>query len=189
MNPQSQKAFRERKERHVHDLNHTIKTLEQGSSKLRRENENLQEEIANMISENRGPKEAKNLKPSFVSQRTSDLPQITSAKFFDLAVPDGHEKQPEYRLTVDNRTGERLLDVGATWELIQQHELFNMDALDLPKLCGMLREIVQCDGQGPVFGEKCIFLPLKLASSANRPSMLFENSSNYETKDKAPFLV
>lgn len=114
-----------------------------------------------MISENLVLKEAKKLKPTFVSQQTSDLPKFTSAEFFDLAVPDGHEKRPEYRLTVDNRTGERLLDVGATWELIQQHESFNMDALDLPKLCGMLREIVQCDGQGPVFGEKCIFFAIE----------------------------
>lgn len=72
-------------------------------------------------------------------------------------MPDGHEKQPTYRLTVDRNTGERLLDIGATWELIQQHEFFKMGVLDLVNVCEQLREIVQCDGQGPAFCERYIF--------------------------------
>ena len=48
------------------------------------------------------------------------------------------------------------MDLGATWEYIQQHARFQEGTLDLEKVCNYLRQQVQCDGQGPVFVERCV---------------------------------
>lgn len=104
---------------------------------------------------------------SVIGQKASTTAMFTSVKFFDLAIPDGHEKQPSYRLTRDKTTGERLLDVGATWELIQQHEYFKFGRLDLVNMCELLRKSVQCDGQGPVFDETSIFDAIESSVTAD----------------------
>lgn len=152
----SQRAFRERKERHNAELHQEIDRLQHSMFDLRNENNHLQQEIANMITENQVLMRVPMMPPAS-QQNASQCFEFTSDHFFDLTVPDGHEKRPAYRLTVDNTTGEKLLDVGATWDLIQQHAYFKMGILDLVKVCERLRDHIQCDGQGPVFGEKFIF--------------------------------
>ncbi|OJI98017.1 hypothetical protein ASPVEDRAFT_24925 [Aspergillus versicolor CBS 583.65] len=155
-NRASQQAFRARKERHNAELNQKIDQLQNNMSGLRDENEQLQQQIAEMISQNRVRTEARTRQPTS-EQKNPMTFSWSSERFFDSTVPDGHEKRPVYRLTVDKNTGEKLLDIGATWDLIQQHAYFKMGILDLVKVCEYLRRHIQCDGQGPVFGERFIF--------------------------------
>lgn len=76
-------------------------------------------------------------------------------------------KQPKHRLVTDYHTGERLMDLHTTWEFIQQNARFREGVLDLDKVCNYLREQVQCDGQGPVFVEKCVIHALEASVIRN----------------------
>jgi AP-1-like transcription factor len=46
-----------------------------------------------------------------------------------------------------------LLAAGATWDLIQSHELFKRGLVDVGDVCERLKRVAKCDGQGPVFEE------------------------------------
>lgn len=58
-----------------------------------------------------------------------------------------------HRITVSAESGERLLAAGATWDYIQQHELFQKGLVDVGDVCERLKRLARCDGQGPVFEE------------------------------------
>ena len=49
--------------------------------------------------------------------------------------------------------GRRLLAAGATWDLIQSHELFRRGMLDVSDVCRRLKGRAACDGRGPAFKE------------------------------------
>ena len=50
-------------------------------------------------------------------------------------------------------TGEKLLAAGATWDLIQGHELYRRGLVDVEDVCERLKERATCDGSGPAFAE------------------------------------
>lgn len=70
-----------------------------------------------------------------------------------------HSAQPNqinhyaHRVTFSPTTGEKLLNAGATWDLIQEHELFTRGLVDVGDVSERLKKVAQCDGQGPVFAE------------------------------------
>ena len=71
---------------------------------------------------------------------------------------DGSARQPgkvstPHRIETSVSTGERLLDAGATWDLIQEHELFKKGLVDIGDVCERLKKLAQCNGQGPTFEE------------------------------------
>lgn len=75
--------------------------------------------------------------------------------FYSLLVHDkgrGHPNPP-HRITVDEETGERLLNSSATWDLIQNHDLYKRGLVDIGDICDRLKGLVQCNGQGPAFRE------------------------------------
>ena len=59
-------------------------------------------------------------------------------------------------MTTCGETGERLLDAGATWDLIQGHELFQRGMVDIGFVSERLKGSAQCDGQGPAFREGAV---------------------------------
>lgn len=75
--------------------------------------------------------------------------------FYSSLMPDGHgtASRPHHRITVCKVTGEKLLDAGATWDLIQSHELFKSGQVDIGDVTTRLKGLAQCDGQGPAFRE------------------------------------
>ncbi|KAE8167899.1 hypothetical protein BDV40DRAFT_295019 [Aspergillus tamarii] len=149
-NRAAQRAFRERKECHIRDLNERFVQLQQKLSTLREENDQRRQEITAALAENYTLKEMESTRVAFQHDFTSTL---TYASFADSVAPGDHDKRPTHRITTDPNTGERLMDLGATWEFIQQHARFQEGTLDLEKVCNYLRQQVQCDGQGPVFVE------------------------------------
>lgn len=81
--------------------------------------------------------------------------QFSPTDFYSSVLKEG-EPSPVHRITVSEETGERLLDAGATWDLIQQHEMFKRGLVDIGVVCERLRGVARCDGQGPVFEESRI---------------------------------
>lgn len=70
-------------------------------------------------------------------------------------------------LSLDDATGEPLLGAGATWDYIQQHELFRKGLVDVGDVCERLKAFARCDGQGgPVFQESDVRKAIAESSNA-----------------------
>ncbi|KAL5003772.1 hypothetical protein BDV10DRAFT_154162 [Aspergillus recurvatus] len=173
-NRAAQRAFRERKERHVRDLEEKVSTLQQESSNLLADNERLKREIARYSTENEilratthshthgssSPNSNYNAGPGGRHHRqngndesTQTGPMVYSpTDFYSDLVPEGQSVRL-HRVTYCKETGERLLDAGATWDLIQSHEMFKRGLVDIAGVTRRLKSSAQCDGQGPAFRE------------------------------------
>ena len=160
-NPDSQRAFRERKERHVKDLENRLATLEKSQDHTSAENERLKRDLQKMSTENevlRATSGIQNGAPnsSLSPEPTTTGPMHYSPSDFYTNVLEGHaNKTPSHRI-VTSDAGERLLAAGATWDLIISHELFKRGLVDVGDVSERLRTQARCDGQGPVFSERAI---------------------------------
>ncbi|PKY05805.1 hypothetical protein P168DRAFT_326114 [Aspergillus campestris IBT 28561] len=159
-NRAAQRAFRERKERHVRDLEDKVTTLQDKSSAILAENERLKHDLARFSTENeilratsRQSLDARDpSRPSPPPTATTTGPmQYRPTDFSSDGGADGEDASPRHRIAVCKITGERLLDAGATWDFIQKHELFKKGLVDIEAISGRLKGMAQCDGQGPAF--------------------------------------
>jgi hypothetical protein len=92
---------------------------------------------------------------------------------FYSSFPSVHEnKAPSHRIHVNETTGERLLAAGATWDLIQDHELFRKGLVDIGDVCERLKRLARCDGQGPVFDERDVREAIELSAASGRDDLL-----------------
>ena len=162
----SQRAFRERNKRHVADLQEQVSALEKSSSSLQADNERLKQELARYTTENEilratsqhlhrqsSPSSTPSHSRSHQDEPITTGPMTyTPTDFFSNLVPPG-EPTRRHKITVCSVTGEKLLDAGATWDLIKEHELVKRGVVDLGAVCEKLKGGTQCDGQGPAFAE------------------------------------
>lgn len=174
MRTYSQRAFRERKERRVKDLEDKVTTLEETSTTLQVDNERLKRELAKYATENEILRAtSQSLNGSNGGTREPSEPTVTGpmkytpTDFKPNVVPEGegsssglasgpapaNSQSPQHRITVCQVTGERLLDASATWDLIQSHELFKRGQVDLNDVSNRLKGAAQCNGQGPAYKE------------------------------------
>ncbi|CAI7585192.1 unnamed protein product [Penicillium pancosmium] len=191
-NRAAQRAFRERKERHVKDLEDKVNSLEDSSTSLQADNERLKRQLAKYATENEilratshslngnnnGPPKEQPQAPvtgpmeytpiDFVSKVTSEesgwVPHPGST-------PLSPQSPQQHRITVCQVTGEKLLGPGATWDLIQNHELFKRGEVDIGIVTDKLKGLAQCDGQGPAFKEGQVRLAIE-QSAAERDDLL-----------------
>jgi regulator of replication initiation timing len=173
-NRAAQRAFRERKERRVRELEQKLTDLQAQSMTLHADNERLKRELAKVATENeilratsssgenninddnspRGDGDVEKEKSSSTSTSTINGPK----QFFALDVrkryaADFKTGNLPHRIVLSAETGERLLDTKATWDLIQSHPLFQKGLVDIGDVCERLKRITKCDGQGPAFEE------------------------------------
>lgn len=171
-NRAAQRAFRERKERHVKDLELKLKSMDAHSTDLMTENERLKRELDRVATQNeilratatprRAPPQeqshgAHHEGPSSPDGLTSG-PMIYSPSTFNAAFAEHNTSGPEepisHRIEISATTGERLLATGAAWDFIQQHELYRRGLVDIADVSEKLKEKVLCDGAGPTFLER-----------------------------------
>lgn len=176
--PPSQRAFRERKERHVKDLELKLKSIEAHSTDLLGDNERLKRELDRLATQNEilratttpmrlptqttttDPSQPQSFQQQLTPARTSASPDTTgpmiySPSTFNAAFSD-HQAPDEpisHRIQISATTGERLLSTGAAWELIQSHDLYRRGVVDIGEVSDRLKEKVFCDGSGPTFAE------------------------------------
>ena len=180
----SQRAFRERKERHVKDLEAKLTTLEHQSTSLNSENERLKRELAKIATENEILRATSGGASSGPHPYADDSDEITSTgplhytprDFYSKLDLSDNKDSPSYfgdkkyvasqRITVSADSGERLLAAGATWDYIQQHELFQKGLVDVGDVCERLKKLARCDGQGPVFEERDVRMAIKESAVA-----------------------
>ncbi|KAL4923656.1 putative bZIP transcription factor (Fcr3) [Aspergillus undulatus] len=171
-NRAAQRAFRERKERRVRDLEETVSNLQQESSILTADNERLKRELVRFETENEilratsastnkpPPNNSTSTDPSTDHARTHDSNEPTQTgpmvysptDFYSDLVPAGQSVRL-HRVTYCKESGERLFDAGATWDIIQGHEAFKRGLVDVAGVTRRLKTAAQCDGQGPAFRE------------------------------------
>ncbi|KAI9733319.1 MAG: hypothetical protein M1834_003403 [Cirrosporium novae-zelandiae] len=185
-NRAAQRAFRERKERHVKDLEAKLSSLQQSQSTLSADNERLKREMARLATENEilratssGPPGHSVLLPDGAQHTSQDEDLVAGNMKFSpidlssrLLIPSSstttpsHSSKdfvskpstyPTHRLTISS-TGERLLSASATWDFILATEEYAHGLVDVADVCERLKREgkTKCDGQGPCFEEQDI---------------------------------
>lgn len=151
----SQRAFRERKERHVKELEAKLNSLEAHSSTLLTDNERLKRELAKLATQNEILRATTSSHPPPPSQPPRSPSPVAGPQTFSPTDfrADPTEHVVGHRIQHSEGTGERLLTAGATWEFIQASEAYQKDTIDVGDVIKRLKGIARCDGSGPAFRE------------------------------------
>ncbi len=166
----SQRAFRERKERHVKDLEGKLNNVTSQNNTLLAEIERLQRENERFATQNEilqattTPLNMNRNQPGFnghlahpaspgagpmhFSPMTSH--HMVSTTTERIVPPSPH------RFDFSPSTGERLYGTGATWDFIQNHDLFRQGMVDIALVSQRLQQHAICNGSGPAFPESAI---------------------------------
>ncbi|KAL8296335.1 hypothetical protein RB597_005760 [Gaeumannomyces tritici] len=193
-NRAAQRAFRERKERHVKDLEAKLASLEAAQQQATTENERLKRDLQKISTENEILRATSSLSgagsPNGSSGRgggggssgggndSTSTAQLTTGPmtynptdfYSDLLA--GHDNKTLNHRIVLSDSGERLYDASATWEYIINHDLFKANRLDIADISNRLKGRAKCDGQGPVFEEGAIRDALEQSMASGSDSLL-----------------
>jgi hypothetical protein len=160
----------------VRELEEKVNNLQQESSTLMADNERLKQQLAKFTTENEILRATS--QSIHHSQHGADAEPTTTGPlkysptdFTSTLVPDG-EPAPRHRVTICEKTGEKLLDAGATWDLIQAHELFKQGLVDIGDVSERLKGLARCDGQGPAFPENQVRKIIEESAAATRDELI-----------------
>ncbi|KAH9868184.1 hypothetical protein J1614_007256 [Plenodomus biglobosus] len=177
-NRAAQRAFRERKERHVRDLEAKLHALENSTHTLQTDNERLKTALAKARMENEILRATNTHYPPSESQPTSvsypspgaHLPASSlSDEEEDKDEQDAYTVQPLNNGSVVNSAGKhhpassqqqgsgRDVPASRAWDCIQAHPLVRQGLVDVADVCERLKGWAKCDGHGPVFEESTIW--------------------------------
>ncbi|GAQ39266.1 hypothetical protein AtubIFM56815_007694 [Aspergillus tubingensis] len=174
-NRAAQRAFRERKERHVRELEEKVNNLENASNTLVADNERLKRELAKFTTENEILRATSTSMRQSGQRPTDEEPTTTGPLQYsptDFKSDAVGGNGPAHRITICGKTGEKLLDSGATWDLIQNHELFKRGLVNIGDVSGRLQGTAQCDGQGPAFRESQVLQAIEESAAAGNDDLL-----------------
>ncbi|KAL8801187.1 MAG: hypothetical protein Q9182_004636 [Xanthomendoza sp. 2 TL-2023] len=166
-NRAAQRAFRERKERHVKDLEGKLSSATSQNNTLMAEIERLQRENKKYATQNeilRATTTPLNLnQPTYNGHPTSPRSPAGPMHFSPMTprhvVPSPNRRivhPSTHRIDISPTTGERLYGTGATWDFIQSHEAFRHGMVDIALVTQRLQPHAICDGSGPAFPESTI---------------------------------
>ncbi|KAF3133219.1 hypothetical protein TWF703_007062 [Orbilia oligospora] len=172
-NRAAQRAFRERKERHVKELEEKLSTLEASSSNVLSENERLKREIQKITTENQilratSAAQAAHQPPAPAAVDVGPM-AYSPTDFYDVVLEPHKNKTPSHRISHHPETGESLLGAAAAWDLITNDPLYIDGQVDIQAVSEFLKPKAKCDGQGPVFPESEV-----LAEDLLNPSPIAE---------------
>lgn len=179
-----QRAFRERKERHVKDLEAKLANLEASQHKTASENEKLKRDLQKVSTENEILRATSSLQAAAAAAGASPGsdgvggPVMTTGPmtynptdFYTDLLSNHDIKTPSHRIATSD-AGERLLGAGATWDLIIGHESFKRGLIDVADISNRLKTQAKCDGQGPVFEERAILNAIEQSVGSGSDSLL-----------------
>ncbi|KAJ5040359.1 uncharacterized protein L3040_006015 [Drepanopeziza brunnea f. sp. 'multigermtubi'] len=172
-NRAAQRAFRERKERHVKDLETKLADMEKTSATVAEENERLKLQLRKAATEN------EILKATASTPRHGGSGPLLNAgpmrysptDFYTNLLYEHDNKTPSHRIvTGDN--GDRLLAAAAAWDYIIKHPLYARGLVDIGKVSDRLKKAARCDGQGPVFEERAIIDAIEKSVASGSDDLL-----------------
>jgi hypothetical protein len=172
-NRAAQRAFRERKERHVKDLEAKLAALEKNSASVAEENERLKLQLQKAATENEILKatSAHNHRGSSEPLPNAGPMRYSPTDFYTEVLHAHENKTPSHRI-VTSDTGERLLAAGATWDYIIKHPLYIRGLVDVGDVSDRLKKVAKCDGQGPVFEEREIIDAIEKSVASGSDELL-----------------
>ncbi|KAI9799329.1 MAG: hypothetical protein M1825_004822 [Sarcosagium campestre] len=173
-NRAAQRAFRERKERHVKDLEQKLSKMERNSSTLAADNDRLKRELQKIATENEILRaKSASAQPAGLHPDTVVGPMtFTPTDFYSSVLKSHDNKTPSHRIVVSEATGERLLAAGAAWDVIQEHDLVKRGLVDIGDVCERLKKVAKCDGQGPVFEERDITQAIEASAASGSDELI-----------------
>jgi hypothetical protein len=180
----SQRAFRERKEKHVRDLELKISVFESTILSLQSENERLALAMQSLSDENENLRARVNQSPtspslppaSNTSVGTRLLGEHTnndrafSVQSLDVrSVVSTADKQHanSHRNTISTP-----VPASQTWNLIQSHPLFKQGRVDITRVCERLESAAKYDGHGVVFEVSMVLQAIEESSSEDIDQLL-----------------
>ncbi|KAL8966013.1 MAG: hypothetical protein Q9183_003566 [Haloplaca sp. 2 TL-2023] len=169
-NRAAQRAFRERKERHVKDLEGKLSNATNQNASLVAEIERLQRENSKFATQNeilRATTGPMNVNQQPFNGHGPQSPIAAGMHFSPVAphhtasnVRNGAHEYPvpptAHRIEVSPTTGERLYGTAAAWDLIHHSEPFQRGMVDISMVAQRLQAHTLCDGNGPAFPESAI---------------------------------
>ncbi|TVY73130.1 Fluconazole resistance protein [Lachnellula suecica] len=172
-NRAAQRAFRERKERHVKDLEAKLAKLEKNSANVAEENERLKLQLQKAVTENEILK-ITSANPN--RDGTQSLPdagpmRYSPTDFYTEVLRSHEDKTPSHRI-VTSESGEKLFAAGAAWDYIIKHPLFKRGLVDIGDVSDRLKIVAKCDGQGPVFEEREILSAIEKSVASGNDELL-----------------
>ncbi|KAM5361451.1 hypothetical protein ACJZ2D_013078 [Fusarium nematophilum] len=171
-NRAAQRAFRERKEKHVKDLEAKLAGLEAAQQHASRENERLKRDLQKMSTENEILRATSHVGHGSMSPEPATGPmRFNPTDFYSNVLQNHSNKSPSHRI-VTSDDGERLLAAGATWDFIISHELFKKGLVDIGDVSERLKNCARCDGQGPVFSERSITSAIEQSVASGTDDLL-----------------
>ena len=148
----SQRAFRERKERHVKDLEAKLAALEKNSANVAEENERLRLQLQKAATENEILKATSSQRGGSEPLPTAGPMRYSPTDFYTEVLHAHENKVPSHRI-VESENGQRMVGAGAAWDIIIKHPLYARGFVDVGVVSERLKQVAKCDGQGPVFEE------------------------------------
>ncbi|KAL3419910.1 bZIP transcription factor [Phlyctema vagabunda] len=170
-NRAAQRAFRERKERHVKDLEAKLAALTSSSSNLSTENELLRQQLQRASTENEILRATSGHQRSVSPPPTAGPLRYTPKDFYTEVLEPHDNKTISHRVS-KGESGERLLAAGATWDFIINSEQYKRGMVDVGDVSERLKSQARCDGQGPVFEERVIVAAIEASIASGNDELL-----------------
>lgn len=176
----SQRAFRERKERHVKDLEAKLAAIEAAQQQTATENERLKRDLQKVSTENEILRATGGSAPSphghhhqstMLNVVTTGPMSYSPTDFYSNVLENHTNKTPSHRI-VTSDDGELLLAVGAAWDLIINHELFKRGLVDVGDVSERIKHQAKCDGQGPVFEKAAILAAIEASVASGSDELI-----------------
>lgn len=169
-NRAAQRAFRERKERHVRDLEAKLSALESSTHSLQSDNERLKLALQRVRTENEilratsqhSPTSSRPVSASYPSPgaHLTDDDALREDEVYNVqSLPNGSviNSADKEHTASRRKTKGKEIPASQTWDLIHSHPLVRQGLVDIADVCERLKGAAKCDGHGPVFEESTIW--------------------------------
>ncbi|CAI6335808.1 unnamed protein product [Periconia digitata] len=171
-NRAAQRAFRERKERHVRDLEAKLSLLESSAHSLQSDNERLKLALQRARTENeilratsaRSPSNSRPVSATYSSSGDHNSDYDEEEESYNVqSLSDGTvltNGDLNHHLP---KKSSKARDIPASqlWDTIHTHHLVKQGVVDVADVCERLKGAAKCGGSGPVYDERLIWAAIE----------------------------
>ncbi|EGE84986.1 BZIP transcription factor, variant [Blastomyces dermatitidis ATCC 18188] len=176
-NRAAQRAFRERKERRVRDLEQELNQYKSNYSSLMEDHRSLKRQIEKVATENEILRATSNsnAQGSIADYGPNRVPTPTGLlrNLSDYSSCSGNKKELASRtLSGNGKSGQKLLDASATWDLIVRHLSSRGVKLDIQDIYDRLKSHTLPDGKGLVVDEAHVLQVIEESAAAGSDELI-----------------